>query len=152
MIRARSALPRGAWSAPAFDIVSLESGDRHRRRVVMRCAGGLAFLLDLPEAVMLRDGDALALDDGRLVQVVAAPEPLAELRMDDARDLARLAWHLGNRHLSIQIVGDAIRLRRDPVIEQMARGLGAGVAWIDAPFDPERSSGGHAPERDDERG
>jgi urease accessory protein len=105
---------------------------------------GLEFLLDLPEAVVLRHGDALVLEDGRLVEVVAAPEPLAEIRIGEPRDLARMAWHLGNRHLPVQILANRIRIRRDPVIEDMARKLGGKIALIEGPFEPE--GGAYAPE------
>ena len=98
---------------------------------------GLEFLLDLENAVALRGGDALVLDDGRLVEVVAAPEPLAEIRCNDPQHLVRVAWHLGNRHLPTQIMGKALRIRRDHVIEAMVQGLGARVIEIEAPFDPE---------------
>ena len=98
---------------------------------------GLAFLLDLPRAVHLRGGEALLLDDGRVVEVLGAPEALAEFRVADAPAMIRLAWHLGNRHLPTQIVGQKLRIRRDHVIEDMARGLGAKVTHIEAPFDPE---------------
>ena len=98
---------------------------------------GLEFLLDLEHAVALRGGDALVLEDGRLVEVVAAPEPLVEIRGADPVHLVRIAWHLGNRHLPTQIAGKGLRLRRDHVIEEMVRGLGARVIEIEAPFDPE---------------
>ena len=137
MISARFISPRGAWTAKPTDVVVLSADERHRRRIVMTGVRGLTFLLDLPEALMLRGGDALVLDDGRLVEVVASPEPLAEIRVNDARSLARLAWHLGNRHLPAQMFDNRIRIRRDPVIEDMARGLGAKVALIEAPFDAE---------------
>lgn len=98
---------------------------------------GLAFLLDLEAAIALRGGDALVLEDGRLVEVVAAAEPLVEVRGVDPAHLLRLAWHLGNRHLPTQITGRGLRIRRDHVIEEMLRGLGARVTPIEAPFDPE---------------
>ncbi len=98
---------------------------------------GLEFLLDLENAVALRGGDALVLDDGRLIEVVAAPEPLVEIRGNDPHHLVRVAWHLGNRHLPTQIMPKALRIRRDHVIEAMLRGLGARVIEIEAPFDPE---------------
>ena len=98
---------------------------------------GLEFLLDLEHAVALRGGDALVLEDGRLVEVVAAPEPLVEIRGADPVHLVRIAWHLGNRHLPTQIAGKGLRIRRDHVIEEMVRGLGARVIEIEAPFDPE---------------
>ena len=114
---------------------------------------GLEFLLDLENAVALRGGDALVLDDGRLIEVVAAPEPLIEIRGTDPQHLVRVAWHLGNRHLPTQIMAKGLRIRRDHVIEAMVKGLGARVIEIEAPFDPEGGAyagGGHAhaPESD----
>ncbi len=103
----------------------------------MTGTGGLAFLLDLPDAIALRGGDALVLDDGSLVEVVAAAEPLIEIRGRSPGDLVRLAWHIGNRHISAQIMPKALRIRGDHVIEDMLRGLGATVVEIEAPFDPE---------------
>ena len=144
MIRANFSSARGAWQAKPADTVVLDFEARHRRRVAMTGVRGLEFLLDLPEAVVLRHGDALVLEDGRLVEVVAAPEPLAEIRIGEPRDLARMAWHLGNRHLPVQILANRIRIRRDPVIEDMARKLGGKIALIEGPFEPE--GGAYAPE------
>ena len=98
---------------------------------------GTQFMLDFPSPVTLRDGDGLVLDDGSIVLVQGAPEALLEVCAHSALDTVRLAWHLGNRHTDVQIVGDHIRLRRDHVLEDMLRGLGAHVATLDAPFDPE---------------
>lgn len=147
MIRATKVRPAGSWSEDTSDTVVLEFDDRHRRRTVMNGVRDLAFLLDLPDAVMLRAGDALELEDGRLVEVVSAPETLIEVRGVSPRDLVRLAWHIGNRHLPAQIMVNAIRIRHDHVIETMLRGLGAKLVTIDAPFDPEggayASAGSH---------
>ena len=100
----------------------------------------------LGDAVPLRDGDGLALEDGRIIAVAAAPEPLAEIRAANAAELLRLAWHLGNRHLPTELRADCIRIRRDHVIEEMVEGLGGMIVRIDAPFDPEGGAyqgGGH---------
>ena len=137
MIRANFVSPKGAWQAKPADTIVLDFDERHRRRIAMTGTHGLEFLLDLPETVMLRGGDALVLEDGRLIEIVAAPEELSEIRVGEPRDLARLAWHLGNRHLPVQILANRIRIRRDAIIEDMARGLGAKIARIEAPFDPE---------------
>jgi urease accessory protein len=137
MLRATSVIAKGDWRSDAADTIVLDYDERHRRRVSMTGVRGLAFLLDLPDAVMLRSGDALALEDGRLVEVVAAPEPLAEVKCASLPDFARVAWHLGNRHLPVQIIGPKLRIRRDHVIEDMLRGLGAQVVEVEAPFDPE---------------
>ena len=146
MVRATEVRGQHRWTEPAADTVVLDFDDRHRRRMAMTGTRGLEFLLDLENAVALRGGDALVLDDGRLIEVVAAPEPLAEIRGADPQHLVRLAWHLGNRHLPTQIVGKCLRIRRDHVIEAMVQGLGARVIEIEAPFDPEGGAyagGGH---------
>ena len=98
---------------------------------------GTAFLLDLAEATTLRGGDALVLDNGALVEVVSAPETLVEISSSSAISLVRIAWHLGNRHLPLQIFNDKIRIRRDHIIEEMVCGLGGRLRAIAAPFDPE---------------
>jgi urease accessory protein len=137
MIRATEVRGQYRWSEAPADTVVLDFDDRHRRRMAMTGTRGLEFLLDLENAVALRGGDALVLEDGRLVEVVAAPEPLVEIRGADPQHLVRIAWHLGNRHLPTQIVGKGLRIRKDHVIEAMVRGLGARVIEIEAPFDPE---------------
>jgi len=137
MLHAHSVIPAGQWSGEPVDTVVLDYDERYRRRFAMTGVRGLGFLLDLPEAVMLRAGDGLKLEDGGIVEVVAAPEPLAEIRAADAAALTRVAWHLGNRHLPTELMKRSLRIRRDSVIEDMARGLGATVVAIDAPFNPE---------------
>ena len=138
MIRARTLVPAGSWDASiAADKVVLPHDGRHRRRIAMRGEGDVVFLLDLAEATRMKDGDGIALEDGRMVAVVAAEEPVAEIVAKDAHHLARLAWHLGNRHVAAQLLADRIRIARDPVLEEMARGLGATVAVVEASFEPE---------------
>jgi urease accessory protein len=147
MIRATRVQGQHPWKETAADTVVLGFDDRHRRRMAMTGTRGLEFLLDLENAVALRGGDALVLEDGRLIEVVAAPEPLAEIRCNDPQHLVRVAWHLGNRHLPTQITLKGLRIRRDHVIEAMVKGLGARIIEIDAPFDPEGGAyagGGHA--------
>ncbi len=143
MITATRVLPAGSWSGEPADTLLLARDDRHRRRMVMRCAGGTAFLLNLPEARVLADGDALELEDGRIVAVRAKAERLLEVTGRDAAHLVRLAWHLGNRHLPTQLMGDRLRIREDHVIEDMLVKLGASVAHVSAPFDPEGGAYGH---------
>jgi urease accessory protein len=147
MIRATKVLGQHRWIEAPADTVVLDFDDRHRRRMAMTGTRGLEFLLDLENAVALRGGDALVLDDSRLIEVVAAPEPLIEIKGADPQHLVRLAWHLGNRHLPTQIMPKGLRIRRDHVIEAMVKGLGARVIEIEAPFDPEGGAyagGGHA--------
>jgi urease accessory protein len=137
MIRATKVVARGDWRGEPADTVVLDFDDRHRRRFALEAVGGLNVLLDLPEAVALRTGDALKLEDGRMVEVVGASEPLAEIRAESPEHLLRLAWHLGNRHLPVQVAGQRLRIRRDHVIEAMVQGLGGQVRAIEAAFDPE---------------
>jgi urease accessory protein len=114
---------------------------------------GAEVLLDLPQAVRLRDGDGLALEDGAIVRVVAKPEPLLEIHAHGPAELVRIAWHLGNRHLPVQLLGDRIRIRADHVIADMVDGLGGHAHTIEAPFDPEGgaySGGGHSHSHDDD--
>jgi urease accessory protein len=147
LIRATKIFAQHKWTKAAADTVVLGYDDRHRRRMAMTGTRGVEFLLDLEEALALRGGDALVLEDGRLIEVVAAPEALIEIRGADPHHLVRVAWHLGNRHLATQIVGKGLRIRRDHVIEAMVKGLGAKVIEIEAPFDPEGGAyagGGHA--------
>jgi urease accessory protein len=146
MIRATQVRAQHRWTQAPADTVVLDFDDRHRRRMAMTGTRGLTFLLDLENAVVLRGGDALVLEDSRLIEVVAAPEPLAEIRGGDPQHLVRLAWHLGNRHLPTQVTAKGLRIRRDHVIEAMVKGLGARVIEIEAPFDPEGGAyagGGH---------
>ena len=146
--RASRVLRAGAWcAADAIDRVVLDADGRFKRRIVMTAERGLKFLLDLPEATALRDGDALSLDDGTIVAVAARPEPLVEIAAKAGGEqsviMARLAWHLGNRHTEVEIAGGKLRMRRDRVLEEMLVGLGAVLTPVEAPFEPERGAYGH---------
>jgi len=137
MLRATSVLPAGTWDRGLeADHVALTHDNRHRRRIAMKGEGGTELLLDLAEAAYLRDRDGLALDNGRIVRVVAAEEPVAEIA-GNPHLIARVAWHIGNRHVPAQILPDRIRIARDHVLEEMVERLGAQVARVNAAFDPE---------------
>ena len=103
----------------------------------------LFTVIDLPQATALRDGDGLVLEDGSIVCVVGKGEALVEVTAENAATLVRLAWHLGNRHTEIEVVGDRLRMRRDHVLETMLLGLGASLTAVEAPFDPERGAYDH---------
>ena len=142
--RAGAVLRGGA--AGAVDRIRLDYRDRFVRRRRLATAGGLAVVVDLAETVSLEDGDALLLEDGRLVAVEAAAEPLVEARAPQgapAGTLARLAWHVGNRHTPAEVRDDCLRVQRDHVIEDMLRHLGADVSPVEAPFRPEGGAYGH---------
>lgn len=119
------------------DTITLDETARHRRRVKMVSDHGIEFLLDLPEARLLRHGEGIELDDGRVIEVIAKPELLYEVRGHDAHHLLVLAWQLGNRHLSAQIEVDHILIRHDDVIKEMLEGLGASVVEVTASFNPQ---------------
>jgi urease accessory protein len=138
MRRATKIKPAGTWNAAqARDRITLAFEDRFRRRVRLTADGGLDFLLDLPEAAVLRAGDGIELEDGGIVLVRAAEENLIEISAADAGALARLAWHIGNRHLPAEIGAGRILIRDDHVIVDMLRGLGAATRPVKAPFNPE---------------
>ncbi|MDP4024810.1 urease accessory protein UreE [Methylobacterium sp. NEAU 140] len=146
MIRATRILRADALTGGEIvDRVVLDHGDRHRRRTSMRAVGGLAFLLDLPRAVVLDDGDALVLEDGRLVWVEAAAERLLEIRAPSEHALRRLIWHIGNRHIPAEIGADAVWIADDHVLAEMVRGLGGTAEPVERPFRPEGGAyaGGH---------
>jgi urease accessory protein len=146
-VRAVARALAGPDAAAPFDTVRLDWERRWLRRTVLTTAGGTELLVDLPEATALADGARLMLEDGRTVAVVAEAERLAEVRADDAHHLMRLAWHLGNRHLPCRIEPDRLLIRPDHVIEAMLARLGASVAHVTEPFQPEGGAyggGGHA--------
>lgn len=136
--------PAAAWDPQAAsDFIVLDAQDRHRRRVVFVGEHGATYLLDLPRPAQLRDGDGLLLEDGSLVRVTGKAEALVEIAAASPHDLARIAWHLGNRHTEVQIAGEKLRIRRDHVLEEMLVGLGASLSYLVAPFDPETGAYGH---------
>jgi urease accessory protein len=155
MLRATEVLAAGSWHASLeADRVLLDFDQRFRRRIVLPTVGGAELLLDLPAAIRLHDGDGLALEDGGVVRVCARDEALMQIRAASLVELARIAWHLGNRHLPVQFAGQCLRIRADHVIADMVRGLGGEVLPLEAPFDPEAGAysasggnpghGGHA--------
>ena len=144
MLTARTLLAAGTFDAADAETVTLDREGRHRRRISLTGDAGTRFLLDLPEAAALKDGDGLELEDGRIVVVRSAAEPLLEVTAGGPHHLLRLAWHIGNRHVPAMIEPDRILIRRDHVIADMLRGLGGVVAEIEAPFEPEGGAyGGH---------
>jgi urease accessory protein len=126
-----------------IDRVTLSHEDRYRRRAVFTCEKGLDILLDLEKPSRIEDGDALKLEDGRLVRVVAAAEALVEVTSDNQARLLRAAWHLGNRHTPAEIGKDAIYFAKDHVLVEMLRGLGLTTREVLRPFRPERGAYDH---------
>jgi urease accessory protein len=127
----------GDNSAPHIDSLILSGDQRRVQTAHLTGVNGTLIGVMLPEPVLLRMGDALELDDGSLVDIVIEPEALIEVRGNDLTHLARLAWHLGDRHVPVQILSNRLRMRRDAALEVMLGQLGARLTAIDAPFDPE---------------
>ncbi|MDZ7909297.1 MAG: urease accessory protein UreE [Gemmobacter sp.] len=137
-ITAHSILRSGQW-LKADSRVILGYDARFLRRKRLQAEDGSSFLVDLGETTSLDHGDAFQLSDGRLIVVIAAQEPVVQIR----GDLPRLAWHIGNRHTPCQIAGDHLVIRRDHVLEKMLTGLGAALTLAEAPFRPEGGAYGH---------
>jgi urease accessory protein len=133
---------------PVVDTVILDYAQRSAQKSAVTGVKGGAFEIDLHQPARLRTDDLLLLEDGGLVEVVAAAEPLIEARAADVAGLARLAWHLGDRHVPVQVLPNRIRARRDAAIEALLKSLGAKVAAIEAPFEPEGGAyeSSHAPD------
>lgn len=138
MLRAVEHHPAASWPADsAADSLTLDYDNRHRRRISLTTDNGARVLLDLPKAVAMAHGDGLLLEDGRWLAVRAAPEALVEIRVASTTHLARIAWHIGNRHCPAQIIDGAIRIRPDHVMEAMILGQGGMLTQLEAPFQPE---------------
>ena len=136
-MRASEVVPAGRWEPEdEIDSVLIDHDMRHRRRILLTTQGGSSVLLDLARATRLRHGDGLVVEDGDIIRVEAQPESLLEIRADPTT-LTRIAWHLGNRHLEVQLAPTALRIRTDPIIARMVQGLGGTIAPIEAAFDPE---------------
>ncbi|MEM7057059.1 MAG: urease accessory protein UreE [Pseudomonadota bacterium] len=143
MLRAAEARHEHAGDPVPIDRVSMSYQDRYLRRRTVDGVDGEAILIDLPSACSLNDGDRLVLEDGRHIEVTAAVEDLLEVRAADPAVLARLAWHIGNRHTPCQVEAGRLLIQRDHVLEDMLGKLGAQTAHVTEPFRPEGGAYGH---------
>lgn len=150
MLRVAAHIPAGTAKAAPFDTLTLAHDERRLRRKLLALPGGGEVMLDFAEPVTLAHGDLLKLEDGRFVAIRAADEPVYEVRGRDGAHIARLAWHIGNRHLPAQIEKNRILIGRDRIIRDMLLGLGATVTETIDHFSPEHGAyahdhgGGHA--------
>ncbi len=144
MFRATSVVRKAAVRADrVVDTLTLDHDDRNRRRLALKADGGLDVLLDLDKATALGDGDAVKLEDGRLIRIKAAPQNLLEIRAENPLRLMRVAWHIGNRHTPAEITADAIYIENDHVLAEMVRGQGCAMTTVERPFQPERGAYDH---------
>jgi urease accessory protein len=143
MIRVTTALPANHGKGKPFAQLVLTSDQRRIRRKVVSVKGE-EVLVDFPEPVTLEHFGGLQLEDGRIVEIVAAPEPLLEINPRGTEHLAQIAWHIGNRHMAAQIEKKRILVPRDHVAKAMLLGLGAEVRDVTEPFLPMQGAY-HAP-------
>ncbi len=132
-----------APTLPASEQLVLDFDARTKSRLRTRLASGEEVGLFLPRGTILRGGDKLQAQDGRVVEVVSAPEALVEARCANALELTRAAYHLGNRHVAVQVCEGALRIQQDHVLEHMLEGLGVQLTKLDAPFEPEAGAYAH---------
>ena len=147
-IKAKLKIPRGAYKVEVKDRLVLAFDERAKSRLRTKLESGEEVALDLPRGEVLRGGDLVTASDGRVVEIVSRPENLLHI---ETAELARVAYHLGNRHVPVQVGSDFLRISADHVLEDMVKKLGAKVSPVEAPFEPESGAyaGGH---RHDEMG
>lgn len=146
MLTIRQRLNASATAAvsPAAEKIVLPFELRQKSRLRARLASGLEVGLFLERGVVLRGGDLLLADDGTVVEVVAALEMVSTVHEPDATRLARAGYHLGNRHVPVEIGAGWLRYGHDHVLDDMVRGMGLGVLVEQAPFEPEAGAYGHS--------
>lgn len=141
-LTAKLKVPRAAYEAEVKGRLALPFDARQKSRQRAKLVSGEEVALKLPRGEILRGGDLVTASDGRVIEVVSAPERLLHI---ECKDMARIAYHLGNRHVPVQIGRDFLRIAEDHVLEELVRKLGARVSHVEAPFEPEAGaySGGH---------
>jgi urease accessory protein len=150
-IRSKLKMRRGAYPIEVRGQLRLPFELRQKSRLRTKLVSGEEAALMLPRGEVLRGGDRVVASDGRVIEVVAETERLLHVECADATALARAAYHLGNRHVPVQVGDGFLRLAADHVLEEMLKGLGAKVTAVDAPFEPEAGAYG-AGHRHDELG
>ena len=144
-IKAKLKIRRGSYPLQIRGSLELPFEQRQKSRLHAKLASGEEVALMLPRGEILRGGDLVTASDGRIIEVVAEVEKLAHVECADAQALARCAYHLGNRHVPVEVAAGYLRIAADRVLEEMLKGLGAKVSHIDAAFEPEAGAygGGH---------
>jgi urease accessory protein len=123
--------------------VRLSFEARSKSRLLLRLDGGEQAALVVERGRLLRGGDRVRTQDGREVEIIAAEESLLEASSDDPAVIAKAAYHLGNRHVAVQVMAQRLRFLNDHVLEEMVKGLGLKVTAVLAPFEPEGGAYGH---------
>ena len=141
-IKSKLKIARSAYKVEVRGQLKLPFESRQKSRLRTKLASGEEVGLMLPRGEILRGGDLVTASDGRVIEVVAEPEKLLHI---ESKELAKIAYHLGNRHIPVQVGGDFLRIAEDHVLEEMVRKLGASVSHIEEAFEPEAGAyaGGH---------
>jgi urease accessory protein len=147
-IKARLKVRQGAYRLSIAGKLELPFESRQKSRLRTKLASGEEVALMLPRGEVLRGGDLVTASDGRVIEIVASPEKLLHI---ETMELAKAAYHLGNRHVPVQVGKDFLRIAEDHVLEEMLRKLGAKVSHVEAPFEPEAGAyaGGHQHQHDE---
>jgi urease accessory protein len=143
MPRATKILRAGETHGPAADTLMLDYAQRQTKQGFFFTGKGACIEFDFAEPPALATDDALVLDDGGLIEIVADSEALIEARIPDPIALARLAWRLGDRHVPVQILANRVRLRRNPEVEAMLAGIATKLMPLSAPFEPDVRASEH---------
>ena len=144
-IRAKLKIPRTAYKLEIRGQLTLPFESRQKSRLRTKLASGEEVGLLLPRGEILRGGDLVTASDGRVIEVVAEVENVLHVECSNAAELVKAAYHLGNRHVPVQVGDGFLRLAADHVLEEMLKKLGAKVSQMQAPFEPEAGAyaGGH---------
>jgi len=141
-IKAKLKIPRAAYKVEVKGQLKLPFDSRQKSRLKTKLVSGEEVGLMLPRGEILRGGDLVTASDGRVIEVVAEPEKLLHIETDS---LPKVAYHLGNRHVAVQVGQTFLRIAEDHVLEEMLKKMGAKVSRVEAPFEPEAGAyaGGH---------
>ena len=141
-IKSKLKIARSAYKVEVKGQLRLPFESRQKSRLRTKLVSGEEVALMLPRGEILRGGDLVTASDGRVIEVLAEPEKLLHI---ESAELAKVAYHLGNRHVPVQVGKDFLRIAEDHVLEEMVMKLGAVVRSIEAPFEPEAGAyaGGH---------
>ena len=142
-IKTKLKIRRSAYNVEVKGRLELPFELRQKSRFKARLASGEEVGVDLPRGEILRGGDLVAASDGRVIEIVSQPEKILDVKAEDASQLARIAYHLGNRHVPVEVGDRYLRIAEDHVLERMLEGLGAKLTHFAAPFEPEAGAYGH---------
>ncbi len=151
-IKSKLKIRRSAYKVDVKGQLKLPFDSRQKSRLRATLVSGEEVGLMLPRGEILRGGDLVAASDGRVIEIISEEEKILHIDADSPQALAKVAYHLGNRHVPVEVGEGYLRIAQDHVLEEMVRKLGAKVKHVEAPFEPEAGAyaGGH--HRHDEMG